>query len=483
MKNTKRQILFRSLSVFLSLVLIAVPTITVLATTDILSANGNVWDVYDHTDADTGGIDDGSQDAFDDYGMISMYVADGSGSYVEEYEDVDGFGLILDGSGRRFVTTTPVTVGGIETSRDLNAPATTDYMRYIDTFTNTTSETRRVWVVWGGDLGSDSTTTVAATSSGDLNITTADTWAVTIESPGYVAAGPATDPPVGYALGTEGNPVFDDVVEYYDGHPYGSWPGNGNDNLAYQYYFELAPGETVKLAYFLYRGLEETNPPAWGSEIALAQTVLTDILENPTDYFSDISADDQQLIMNWDFTPEPVAVDPEPVVVAEIPSTGFAPDRVTTLPEQTVSYAQSALWLEIPKLGVKVDIVGVPQADGKWDVSWLGNNAGWLNGTAYPTWNGNSVLTGHVWNADNTVGPFGYINTLWYGDQIIVHAWGGEYVYEVRSVQQVDPSSTAQLLKHEELPWLTLVTCRGYDEATGTYQYRILVKAILVDVK
>ena len=80
-------------------------------------------------------------------------------------------------------------------------------------------------------------------------------------------------------------------------------------------------------------------------------------------------------------------------------------------------------------------------------------------------------------------GPFSYINTLWYGDQVIVHVGGEDYVYSVRSVTQVDPGSTAALLKHEELPWVTLVTCRGYDEATGTYRYRILVRAVLVEVK
>ncbi len=173
----------------------------------------------------------------------------------------------------------------------------------------------------------------------------------------------------------------------------------------------------------------------------------------------------------------------DPVTAVSIPSTGFAPDRVTALPEQTVAYTRSDLWLEIPKLGVKMDIVGVPQVDGEWDVSWLGNNAGWLNGSAYPTWNGNSVLTGHVVDANGKAGPFRYLNTLWYGDQVIIHAGGAQYVYEVRSVTQVGPGSTAQLLKHEDLPWVTLVTCRGYDETTGTYRYRVLVRAVLVAVK
>ena len=64
-----------------------------------------------------------------------------------------------------------------------------------------------------------------------------------------------------------------------------------------------------------------------------------------------------------------------------------------------------------------------------------------------------------------------------------MHAWGAQYVYEVRGVQQVGPGNTAQMLKHEELPWVTLVTCRGYDEASKTYKYRVLVRSVLVEVK
>jgi LPXTG-site transpeptidase (sortase) family protein len=174
------------------------------------------------------------------------------------------------------------------------------------------------------------------------------------------------------------------------------------------------------------------------------------------------------------------------VAVRALPATGFAPNRVTVLPFQPDDKAYSAmgdLWLEIPKLGVKMNIVGVPQTKGGWDVSWLGSNAGWLQGSAYPTWAGNSVLTGHVWNADNTAGPFRYINTLWYGDKVIIHAGGALHVYEVRSVLQVGPGNVNALMKHEELPWVTLVTCRGYDTAAGTYEYRVLVRAVLVEVK
>lgn len=166
-----------------------------------------------------------------------------------------------------------------------------------------------------------------------------------------------------------------------------------------------------------------------------------------------------------------------------IPATGFAPYRNTFLPEQTFSYTQNGLWLEIPKLGIQMDIVGVPQANGEWDVTWLGTDAGWLEGSAFPTLTGNSVLTGHVWNADNTAGPFRNIDSLWYGDKVIVHAWDEDYIYEVRSVSQVKPYNTAAMLKHEDLAWLTLVTCRNYDENTDEYKHRILVRAVLIEVK
>jgi len=169
-----------------------------------------------------------------------------------------------------------------------------------------------------------------------------------------------------------------------------------------------------------------------------------------------------------------------------LPGTGFAPNRVTALPVQPVGkdYAfLGNLWLEIPRLGVQVSIVGVPAMENGWDVSWLSNQVGWLQGTAFPTWAGNSVLTGHVYDSNGNIGPFGHLSTLSYGDQIIVHAWGQQYIYEVRSMSTVAPNAVSSVIKHEELPWLTLITCKGYDEKTGLYQYRTVVKAVQVAIK
>ncbi|WKZ34688.1 MAG: sortase [Anaerolineales bacterium] len=166
-----------------------------------------------------------------------------------------------------------------------------------------------------------------------------------------------------------------------------------------------------------------------------------------------------------------------------LPATGFAPGQVTALPEQPKEklYSTADVWLEIPSLGVKTPIVGVPLVDGDWDVSWLWRDAGWLDGTAFPGWNGNSALTGHVVLPDGTTGPFAQLGNLRWGDRIIVHAYGSVYTYEVRENRTVSPSNTTAL-KSEKDPWLTLITCENYIEANDTYASRIAVRAVLIHV-
>ena len=91
------------------------------------------------------------------------------------------------------------------------------------------------------------------------------------------------------------------------------------------------------------------------------------------------------------------------------------------------------------------------------------------------------MLTSHVYDANGLPGPFVKLNTLKYGDKIIIHAYGKKYTYEVRANTVVDPSD-ASVFKHEEKAWLTLVTCKEYDEATNTYKKRVAVRAVLVSV-
>ncbi len=152
--------------------------------------------------------------------------------------------------------------------------------------------------------------------------------------------------------------------------------------------------------------------------------------------------------------------------VRALPDTGFAPNKMTTLPPQPadLSYAELGdVWLEIPSLGVKTSIVGVPRSAGAWNVDWLGEQAGWLQGTAFPSWQGNSVVTGHVYLSNGQPGPFVNLSGLHWGDQIVLHAFGQRHVYEVQMNRYYMPDDLSAL-KHEDQAWLTLITCRGYDE-------------------
>jgi len=123
----------------------------------------------------------------------------------------------------------------------------------------------------------------------------------------------------------------------------------------------------------------------------------------------------------------------------------------------------------------------VPLVDNNWDLSWLGNQAGWLDGTAFPSWQGNSVLTGHVTLSNGKSGPFVNLGSLKWGDRIIVHAYGYAYVYEVRENKTIAPNDTS-VLKHEDNAWLTLITCKNYNETKNTYANRVSVRAVLLSV-
>lgn len=166
---------------------------------------------------------------------------------------------------------------------------------------------------------------------------------------------------------------------------------------------------------------------------------------------------------------------------ATLPPTGFAPGVITKIPEQPAdkAYAATDVWMEIPSLGLSMPIVGVPLSDGNWDITWLWKEAGWLNGTAFPGWQGNSVLTGHVTLSNGEAGPFALLGNLEWGDRIIVHAYGEQYIYEVRQNRTISPYNTS-VLQHEKDAWLTLLTCDTYNAATNTYTNRIAVRAVLI---
>ncbi len=181
-------------------------------------------------------------------------------------------------------------------------------------------------------------------------------------------------------------------------------------------------------------------------------------------------------------TPVTNKTDADPTL---LPDTGFPHGEVTRVDFglSASKYTSTGLELVIPKLDLTMPIVGVPQTDTGWDVTWLGESAGYLAGSAFPTWAGNTVITGHVWDSFNRPGVFSQIKSLSYGDQVQIHAWGLTYTYEVRESKLVSAKNTDIILQSEEYDWITLLTCEFYNPFTGEYLFRRAMRAVLVDIE
>ena len=269
------------------------------------AASGNYWDVRDGASS-CGEIGDGGQDAYDGFGSVSARVVNGASTVVDNTELCD-FNLV--NAGRNWSTAAPVEIetSGVMASRSIYAPLGTDYLRYVDTFTNTTGSTLDIYVAVGGDVGSDSDTTLARTSSGDLSVTAADTWFETIENSGFDPNGLATDPPVGMVLRSASDSTFTGLGDY-DNNPFDDpWPGNGNEYYAAVFHFVLAPGRTSSIATFLVHTYEEgrTGPsgqpaPAAGEQTEAARALLASLSVGPN--WDGLSASEVAGIVNWNAT-------------------------------------------------------------------------------------------------------------------------------------------------------------------------------------
>ena len=169
-----------------------------------------------------------------------------------------------------------------------------------------------------------------------------------------------------------------------------------------------------------------------------------------------------------------------------LPRTGFAPGRMSVLPKVRPAYAAySELRIRIPSLGVDAEILGVPKQDGDWDVSWLGDKAGWLQDSAWPgsTKAGNTVITGHSYDHYGLPGVFSGLERLSYGCSVTVEAFGEKFIYLVEDVQTVYADTPQVLSQDVDHPRLTLITCRFYNPAADAYDGRVVVRARLAEIQ
>jgi amidase len=321
-------------------VVTAVAYSTASAVTHVPSADGQFWDIQD-TSAwaqDSGGIATGGRsNPFNGFGYLKLQVRRSDGALLSGDQYLHGFGLAFDG-GERFDSITPLLVDGIVVARGIFAPKDTDYLRYFDTFTNTSDDECVVEVAWGGAAGAyedGGKLTVATTGNGDREIDLSDGFVTVMQNAHKVAdpmSGPSGHGPSSHVLGSKTAGVLTGVGDMYS-NPFGNkWPGFDPAHIGYVFALKLKPGQTAALMTFIVKGKSEVydprggfptsvrdglvapnfddvyagkNPkiPAPGSEIARITKVAKNLLRDPD--LRGLSPRQRAQVANWTLPPQP----------------------------------------------------------------------------------------------------------------------------------------------------------------------------------
>ena len=250
------------------------------AVTRVPSADGQFWDIQDTSPwaQDSGGIATGGRaNPFNGFGYLKLQVRRDNTLLLPNHY-LKGFGLHHDGAGR-FDSITPVLAEGILVARDVATSKDTQYLRYLDTFTNTTNEERTVQVAWGGAAGAyddGGQVAVATTSNGDRRIDLSDAF-VTVMQNARAVSNPSTGPsghgPSAHVLGSKSG-TLTAVGDMY-GDPFAStWPGFDPAHIGYVFTLRLRPHDTRALMTFVVKGLSEVYDPRGGYPIPYQDGLL-----------------------------------------------------------------------------------------------------------------------------------------------------------------------------------------------------------------
>lgn len=169
--------------------------------------------------------------------------------------------------------------------------------------------------------------------------------------------------------------------------------------------------------------------------------------------------------------------------VPPVPGTGFPAGKFTPLASMPagLKYADLGYEIEIPVLDVATRIVNIPLSENNWNVEWLGNNAGLLEGSAMPG-SGISLLTGHNHLNTNAAGPFLFIKDLQANDRIFVHKSDGSLIpFKVVSNELYTPNDLKEIAEKasENSDTMVLITCED-EMVSGGYEHRRAVFAVPV---
>ncbi len=160
-----------------------------------------------------------------------------------------------------------------------------------------------------------------------------------------------------------------------------------------------------------------------------------------------------------------------------LPATGI---NGTIVPRpKSVNYSILGLSIELPSLGVSAEILNVPFVDDAYAVTWLGGNAGLLEGSAMPG-EGQTWIAAHNHIDAEEYGPFANIGNLNSGDRVFIadHTDGTMTVYEVYANLKVDADDAESVYAaaDEYADSLTLITCED-ERVDGGYANRRIICA------
>ena len=141
--------------------------------------------------------------------------------------------------------------------------------------------------------------------------------------------------------------------------------------------------------------------------------------------------------------------------------------------------------VQVPSIGVSSPLLQLgKQANGEVDTppGEPGSPAGWYKDSPSPGQNGSAIILGHVNSTKNPIGVFYRLHDLTPGQPITVtrtdHTAAVFTVDKVEVYHKAD-FPTVEVYQNADRPEIRLITCGGYDPATGQYLDNTVVYAHL----
>ncbi|WP_461188695.1 sortase domain-containing protein [Arthrobacter sp. Z4-13] len=175
---------------------------------------------------------------------------------------------------------------------------------------------------------------------------------------------------------------------------------------------------------------------------------------------------------------------PSPAVAATPPAAPVAAPPGQQLPP--VMVASDPVTLSIPSIGVRTDLLRLGlRENGSLEVpedTGNGTPASWYNGSPTPGERGPSVMLGHVNALGGNKGVFADLRKLTPGAEISVSRTDGStavFTVDRGALYSKNEFPTLEVYGNTDGSELRLITCDGYDPATGLFDDNYVIYAKL----